>query len=93
MHEPLLPPSSSAATQVSHRRNPNTKMKPKKMEFSKQLTIIDICCWTIVTLVLLIVMLVMPTLAEYCVSIFGGATAAYVSLRLGYTAKAGVENY
>ena len=68
-------------------------MKPKKMEFSKQLTIIDICCWTIVTLVLLIVMLVMPTLAEYCVSIFGGATAAYVSLRLGYTAKAGVENY
>ena len=35
----------------------------------------------------------MPTLAEYCVSIFGGATAAYVSLRLGYTAKAGVENY
>lgn len=93
MHEPLLPPSNSAATQVSHRRNPNTKMKPKKMEFSKQLTIIDICCWTIVTLVLLIVMLVMPTLAEYCVSIFGGATAAYVSLRLGYTAKAGVENY
>lgn len=93
MHEPLLPPSNSAATQVSHRRNPNTQMKPKKMEFSKQLTIIDICCWTIVTLVLLIVMLVMPTLAEYCVSIFGGATAAYVSLRLGYTAKAGVENY
>ena len=63
------------------------------MEFSKQLTIIDICCWTIVTLVLLIVMLVMPTLAEHCVSIFGGATAAYVTLRLGYTAKAGVENY
>ena len=68
-------------------------VKQKKLEFSKQLTIIDICCWTIVTLVLLIVMLVVPALAEYCVSIFGGATAAYVSLRLGYTAKAGVENY
>ena len=92
MHEPLLPPSNSAATQMSRRRN-TIKMKPKKIEFSKQLTIIDICCWTIITLVLLIVMLVMPTLAEYCVSIFGGATAAYVSLRLGYTAKAGVENY
>lgn len=65
----------------------------KKLEFSKQLTIIDICCWTIITLVLLIVMLVVPSLAEYCVNIFGGATAAYVSLRLGYTAKAGVENY
>ena len=33
------------------------------------------------------------TLAQYCVNIFTTATAAYVSLRLGYTAKAGVENY
>lgn len=63
------------------------------MEFSKQLTIIDIGCWAIISLLLLIVMLVVPELAEYCTNIFGGATAAYVSLRLGYTAKAGVENY
>ena len=54
---------------------------------------IDICCWAIVTLVLLLVMLVQPSLAGYCVNIFNAATAAYVSLRLGYTAKAGVENY
>ena len=38
-------------------------------------------------------MLVQPSLADPCINIFGGATAAYVSLRLGYTAKAGVENY
>ena len=93
MQEPLLPPSNSAATPVQHRRNTTQVKKKKTLEFSKQLTIIDICCWAIITLVLLIVMLVVPSLAEYCVSIFGGATAAYVSLRLGYTAKAGVENY
>lgn len=38
-------------------------------------------------------MIFQPALAEYCVNIFSAATAAYVSLRLGYTAKAGVENY
>jgi hypothetical protein len=38
-------------------------------------------------------MLVEPSLAPYCISIFQATTAAYVSLRLGYTAKAGVENY
>ena len=54
---------------------------------------IDICCWAIITLLILIIMLLQPTLAEPCINIFGGATAAYVSLRLGYTAKAGVENY
>ena len=57
------------------------------------MTIIDIGCWAIISLLLLIVMLLVPELADYCVNIFGGATAAYVSLRLGYTAKAGVENY
>lgn len=38
-------------------------------------------------------MLIQPSLAEPCINVFGGSTAAYVSLRLGYTAKAGVENY
>lgn len=38
-------------------------------------------------------MLARPEIAQYCVSIFTTSTAAYVSLRLGYTAKAGVENY
>lgn len=42
---------------------------------------------------LLITMIVNPELATYCVSLFTTGTAAYVSLRLGYTAKAGVENY
>ena len=54
---------------------------------------IDIIIWAITAVALLIVMLVRPAIAEYCVSIFTTATAAYVSLRLGYTAKAGVENY
>lgn len=94
MQEQLQQPLNSVATQSRRRANSTKKVKkPSKLEFSKQLSIIDIVCWTIITLLLLIVMLVQPALAEYCVSIFGAATAAYVSLRLGYTAKAGVENY
>ena len=94
MQEPLQQPLNSAETQLRRRSNPTKKVKKSsKLEFSKQLSIIDIVCWTIITLLLLIVMLVQPALAEYCVSIFGAATASYVSLSLGYTAKAGVENY
>lgn len=92
MHEQQQQPLNSAAIQ-SQRRRKNPIKKKQKLEFSKQLTMIDICCWVIITLLILIIMLVQPTLAESCINIFGGATAAYVSLRLGYTAKAGVENY
>lgn len=63
------------------------------MEFSKKLTIVDIIAWAVFSLVLLVVLIVRPEVAQYCSSIFTTATAAYVSLRLGYTAKAGVENY
>ena len=83
---------SNFVEKQQRRKRKVTSVK-KPMEFSKQLTMIDICCWVIITLLILIVMLVQPGLAEYCVSIFGATTAAYVSLRLGYTAKAGVENY
>ena len=72
---------------------PQQQKAKKKLEFSKRLTIVDIICWGFITALLLVVMLVQPGLAQYCVSIFTTATAAYVSLRLGYTAKAGVENY
>lgn len=34
-----------------------------------------------------------PMLGTYIQNIFAYTTTAYVSLRLGYTAKAGVENY
>lgn len=87
MQKQLQAPSDSAA------QPQQTKPKKKKLEFSKKLTIVDIICWSIISLVLLVIMLIQPDVATYCVSIFNVETAAYVSLRLGYTAKAGVENY
>ena len=81
-------------SQLQHyKRQQKQQQQNCKLEWSKQLTIVDIGAWAIITLLLLIVMFVDPTLAQYCVNIFTTATAAYVSLRLGYTAKAGVENY
>lgn len=44
-------------------------------------------------LFILIIVLVKPELAQFGISALTGVTTVYVSLRLGYTAKAGLENY
>jgi hypothetical protein len=49
--------------------------------------------WVFLSLVLLIILLLRPELGAFAQNIFAYMTTAYVSLRLGYTAKAGVENY
>lgn len=67
--------------------------KKTPLEFSKRLTIVDIFVYIILTIVLLIVLLIRPELGAFAQNIFAYMTTAYVSLRLGYTAKAGVENY
>jgi len=41
----------------------------------------------------LLILLLKPELGTFARDIFAYLTTAYVSLRLGYTAKAGVENY
>ena len=65
----------------------------KQIEFSKRLTVIDIIAWIFLSICLLIVLLFRPELGSFLQNIFAYLTTAYVSLRLGYTAKAGVENY
>ena len=65
----------------------------KQIEFSKRLTVIDIVAWVFLSICLLIVLLFRPELGTFLQNIFAYLTTAYVSLRLGYTAKAGVENY
>lgn len=64
-----------------------------KLEFSKKLTIIDVITWVFLSLILAIILLIRPELGTFVQNIFAYITTAYVSLRLGYTAKAGVENY
>ena len=73
---------------------PQSQLKQKRrLEFSKKLTLIDIITWIILSIGALIILLIRPELGVYIQNIFSYLTAAYVSLRLGYTAKAGVENY
>lgn len=69
------------------------KKKKKPLEFSKKLTIVDIGVYATLTVVLLVILLIRPELGAFAQNIFAYLTTAYVSLRLGYTAKAGVENY
>ena len=70
-------------------------MKKKKfsLEFSKCLTIIDIVAWVFLSICMLVILILQPELGSFVQNIFAYLTTAYVSLRLGYTAKAGVENY
>lgn len=65
----------------------------EKLEFSKRLTVIDIVAWVFLSLCILLILLLRPELGTFIQNIFAYITTAYVSLRLGYTAKAGVENY
>ena len=67
--------------------------RKRPLEFSKKLTIIDVITWVFLSLVLLVILLLKPELGAFAQNIFAYLTTAYVSLRLGYTAKAGVENY
>ena len=69
----------------------NKKKKP--LEFSKRLTLVDIVVYVVLTIVLLSILIIRPELGAFAQNIFAYLTTAYVSLRLGYTAKAGVENY
>lgn len=68
-------------------------IKKTPLEFSKRLTLVDINIYIVLTIILLVVLLVRPELGAFAQNIFAYMTTAYVSLRLGYTAKAGVENY
>ena len=63
------------------------------LEFSKCLTIIDIVAWVFLSICMLVILILQPELGSFVQNIFAYLTTAYVSLRLGYTAKAGVENY
>ena len=85
-------------------QNAPQKPKPKRsrkswrkrklpLEFSKKLTIIDIIVYLLLAAAIIVTLLLRPELGTFAQNIFAYLTTAYVSLRLGYTAKAGVENY
>ena len=75
------------------RQQRSQRKRKQPLEFSKKLTIIDIIVYLILSIALLIILLLRPELGTFARDIFAYLTTAYVSLRLGYTAKAGVENY
>lgn len=79
--------------QLSQPLKDSKEQKSQKLEFSKKLTIIDMVMWGITSIGLIIVLVLVPEIALYCQNMLTTFATVYVSLRLGYTAKAGVENY
>ena len=69
------------------------KEKIKKyLQFSKKLAYFDIIIYSIIMAALIALIILRPDLAEYCVSIAGYSTTAYVALRGAYSAKSTIEN-
>lgn len=82
---------------------PNESQKPqeerqlqetefKLLEFSKKITYYDIIIYFILMAVIIVVMVLKSSLATYCVNIITAVSTTYVTLRLGYSAKACFEN-
>ena len=68
-------------------------MRKPPLDFSKKLKIVDIIVYACLSLAVLAILIFRPELGTFAQNFFAYLTTAYVSLRLGYTAKAGVENY
>lgn len=64
-----------------------------KLEFSKWLSIVDTSWFLVLTVLLIVLIFFRSDLAQFYVTIWSTLATVFLSLRLGYTAKAGVENY
>lgn len=64
----------------------------KYLQFSKKLAYFDIIIYSIIMVALITLIILRPDLAEYCVSIAGYSTTAYVALRGAYSVKSAMEN-
>lgn len=63
-----------------------------RVEFSKKLAVFDIVIYSVLMIALIVAMIVDNTIASYCVNAMTSVSTVYTAVRLGYSAKAGVEN-
>ena len=64
-----------------------------QMEFSKKMAIFDTIYYIVFILVSVILAIIWPAFAAICPDLITIFTTGLITLRLGYTAKAGIENY
>lgn len=64
-----------------------------QMEFSKKMAIFDTIYYIVFIIVSITLAIVWPAFAAICPDLVTIFTTGLITLRLGYTAKAGIENY
>lgn len=64
-----------------------------QMEFSKKMAIFDTIYYIVFILVSVTLAIIWPAFAAICPDLVTIFTTGLITLRLGYTAKAGIENY
>lgn len=64
-----------------------------QMEFSKKMAIFDTIYYIVFIIASITLAIVWPSFAAICPDLVTIFTTGLITLRLGYTAKAGIENY
>lgn len=62
-------------------------------EFSKKMAVLDTICYVVFAITCILLVIFVPSFVSICPDLVTIFTTGFVSLRLGYSAKATVENY
>lgn len=65
----------------------------KRWEFSKKLAVADVVIYCVLMAALVVTMMFKNTASQLCVNAMTVISTVYTSLRLGYSAKATIENF
>ena len=74
-------------------KNNAFKLFFNQLEFSKKMAIFDTAYYIVFILASITLAIVWPSFAAICPDLVTIFTTGLITLRLGYTAKAGIENY
>lgn len=85
--------SQKRSKEQQSQKNKVFNLFSSQMEFSKKMAIFDTIYYIVFIIVSITLAIVWPAFAAICPDLVTIFTTGLITLRLGYTAKAGIENY
>lgn len=85
--------SQKRSKEQQSQKNKVFNLFSSQMEFSKKMAIFDTIYYIVFIIISITLAIIWPAFAAICPDLVTIFTTGLVTLRLGYAAKAGVENY
>lgn len=85
--------SQKRSKEQQSQKNKVFNLFSSQMEFSKKMAIFDTIYYIVFIIASITLAIVWPAFAAICPDLVTIFTTGLITLRLGYTAKAGIENY